>query len=182
MKIPKTDLRSICRERDKYLVTVNVKGPPGRPERPWLLLGEANLEPLERMDSRVWWLKAYLGARSAKEGVPTDFEHDSAYVCRLPLIGVEMRGVRYNRTVVSAWVESNDPDDFHVPLPGYDPRTHERSFLCEEECCTGTPTEDGGGAHIIVPEGFYVPPFEPELFEAVKGQQVEIVFSIPQDD
>jgi hypothetical protein len=120
-----------------------------------------------------------LGPRSDEEAVPTDREEDSAYACILPLIGVEIASVYYHNTTVSAWI---DPDcatpftQFHVPKPGYDPREHKDAVMCQSESCLETPLEDGGGPHVIVPEGFYTPPFDEELYEQVRGKQVEIFF------
>jgi len=66
---------------------------------------------------------------------------------------------------------------FHVPLPGYDPTKHPEAETCngiydgkKNWCKWGDKKK-----HVIIPEGFYVPPFEPELFKLVAGQRVEIV-------
>jgi hypothetical protein len=93
----------------------------------------------------------------------TDFEHDSAYALSLPLIGLEFQGVHYHQTQIRAWVGVN-PEHFHVPLPGYDPTKHPKAVVC-----TNCPKK-----HPIVPEGFYFPPFERELFKKIRGREVLI--------
>lgn len=171
-----TELRRICRDSTRRWVSVMLVDWRGMNHTPWLWLGETSLERPGSGTGKTWWLQAGLGPRRRKnEGVPTDREHDNAWACRLPLIGVELESIRYHHTVISAWV-GTDPTDFHVPLPGYDPRRHPDAVVCAEKSCLEIPPEDGGGSHIIVPEGFYVPPFEEELFQAVRGQRVEITF------
>jgi len=72
-----------------------------------------------------------------------------------------------------AWI---DPDsrgirqpDFHVPTPGYDLRTHPKTCVCKDSACKGEKR------HFVVPPGFYVPPFDPELYKLVGGKRVEII-------
>lgn len=177
-RIPlETELRGICRNSVNRWVSVKLRSRRSCSATPWLWLGESSLLRPGNGTGHVWWLKSYLGPRAGlPEGVPTDREHDSAYACRLPLIGVEMESIQYHHTVVVAWIDPDNPEDFRVPLPGYDPRTHPEAVLCEDPDCLKMPTEEGGGPHIIVPEGFYCPPFHDDLYRAVRGQRVEITF------
>jgi hypothetical protein len=171
-KPERTDLRAVCRRSDTCITTVHLCLESDRRDFEWLVLGEAQLESGRRGRGRM--LKAYLTT-----GV-TDFEHDSAYALQLPLIGVELDAVYYHSTHLVGYV---DPElgsftpSFHVPRPGYNPMDHEDAFECDEGHCKKDP-------HIIVPEDHYVPPFDKELFEAVRGKRVEIHIGpvVPEED
>lgn len=175
---PEIDLRSICRNRNRETATVFLV-PPYDGRRPWLHLGEVSLYRSHNHHTRhQWLLKAFLGDESAGRCPPTDFEHDSAYACWLPLIGVELDQVSYHQTHLSGFIDPSQDGrypKFRVPEPGYDPRKHPDAVECDAEECLTTSVEDGGGPHIIVPEGLFVPPFNPKLYEAVRGKRVEII-------
>lgn len=134
----------------------------------WLIFGEGNFQRHDGTTS--WSLKSYLidGA--------TDVEHDSAYALRLPLIGVTFNSLHYHTATFDAWVDPNNPEDFSVPLPDYNPLTMEGA----EKCPDCSSEEE----HIIVPDGFYVPPFDKALFEAVKGKRLTIDIGpvLPEQD
>jgi hypothetical protein len=167
-----TDLRDISRESDVCSTIVRLsldwdRDSPRRPVIDWLKFGQANLRRHNDSshDGR-YSIEAYL-----KEGV-TDFEHDSAYALRLPLVGVQLASlpVLYHNTILVGWVDSAHDEgyeEFHVPRPGYNPMEHPKAVTCEDEHCAEK--------HIIVPEGFYVPPFDLELFNFVRGKRVEII-------
>lgn len=166
-----TDLKDISRAPDRCQTIVTLVLDWDTKLR-WLVLGESRIRTQrDRPDGR-WRLEAYL-----KAGV-TDFEHDSAYALRLPLIGVHFEGVEYHQTRLTAWVDPNEADDFHVPKPGYNPMKHPKIHVCKGEHCT----RDDPSGHIIVPEGLYVPPFEADLYRAVRGKQVEILISPVRKD
>ncbi len=170
-KPEKTDLRAICRRSDTCITKVYLCLQGRRQDFEWLVLGEAQLGGLDR-SSKSWLLTAYLTA-----GV-TDFEHDSGYALRLPLIGVQLDSVSYHSTCIVAYVNPELSDfspDFRVPRPGYNPMEHEDAIKCQE--CKGD-------SHIIVPEGHYCPPFDKELFESVGGKRVEIHIGpvVPEED
>jgi hypothetical protein len=169
-----TDLREISRESDICSTVVRLSLDWNRDDaRPpvidWLKFGQANLRrQIDSSHDGRYRLEAYL-----KEGV-TDFEHDSAYALRLPLVGVQLSTlpVLYHNTILVGWVDSaqdEDYEDFHVPRPGYNPMKHPEAHICKSEYCKRDEE------HIIVPEGFYVPPFDQELFDFVKGKRVEII-------
>jgi len=168
--VAETDLRNITRRSDRLKTVVRIHL-NWETKRDWLVLGETQIRAQKDGggDGR-WRLEAYLG-----KGV-TDFEHDSAYAVRLPLIGLQLGplAVSYHRTELFAWVDPNeDPafsPDFRVPRPGYNPMTHPDIHVCKTKGCL----EDNPKGHIIVPQGFYVPPFDAELYEAVRGKKVEI--------
>lgn len=168
--ILETDLRGISRRSDKCMTTVHVHGRDPWETTRWIVAGEGKL----RLDMDPPELQVYLPA-----GV-TDFEHDSGYALRLPLIGVKFEGVRYHRTRVSAYVAPHSPDGFAVPWPGYNPMKHPDAFICGE----GTTGYDEcrKNPHPIVPEGFYVPPTDLDLYREVEGRRVTICFSVTDED
>lgn len=164
--IPTLDLRPITRSTDFCSLEVRLHWDWDL-NFVWIRAGQASL----RLDhSRFKYLHAYLPV-----GV-TDFEHDSAYAFRLPLVGIELKDLSYHQTEIQAYIDANNPEDFHIPPPDYNPMKHPKSFTCKDKGCEKH--------HIIVPEGFYCPPRDPELFEKVKGKRVEILFSpvYPKED
>lgn len=163
--VPLTDLRSITRRSAECETTVTIVGPYDNFRHPWLRWGEANLRDFggEGGRRKDVLLTAYLDNA-------TDFEHDSAHALQLPLIGWTFDSMRYHAVRFSAWVlPTLDPswDQFRVPGPGYNPLAHPETIDCDNENCIGP-----GGPHRIVPEGFYIAPHNPELYERVRGQQV----------
>ncbi len=164
-KPPETDLRSISRDAKRCVADVILYPDWDRSNAfRWLILGSTNL--IRERDGG-WRLEARFN-----EGV-TDFEHDPVIICRLPLIGLQMNemGVYNHHINFTAWINPNDPEAFHVPGPGYDPRKEEGAHLCKsKDCLKG----NGGKSHMIVPEGFFVPPFDVDLYTMVRGKKVEI--------
>lgn len=159
--VRETDLRAITRHPELCRTTVVIRL-DWQTQVKWLVFGQAQLQRNER--TKECTLKAYL-----PEGV-TDFEHDSAYALRLPLIGWEFDSVYYHLCSFNAWIDPNidTESDFRVPRPGYNPMEHPEAERCE----------GGGrcdGPHIIVPESMYGgPPFDPDLYQAVRGKRVEV--------
>jgi len=163
-KLDTVDLRPITRRADTCLTTVHVHMDwDERRKVKWLVFGEAHIQKFERKSQYL--LKAYLPADV------TDFEHDSAYAFRLPLVGLELDPLvlSYHQVSFVAIVDPNNPEDFRVPRPGYDPLKMEGTTTCTyHERCKAKP-------HLIVPEGFYAgPPFDRELYEMLRGKRVEI--------
>lgn len=106
----------------------------------------------------LWW-----DAEARLDSV-YDPEHDLCKAFTLPLLGVTFKGAYWGRILFAAAVDPTRPDDFLVPAADYNPgKTHGKP--CEQ--CEGD-------AHLMVPEGFYVPDHDPELFSKVVGAQVEI--------
>jgi len=158
-----TDLRHLCRNSDTLRTEVELHYDHDLRFK-WLVLGACDLRKSENSHDRVlrWWL-------DAKMGTTTDFEHDTASVIRLPLVAVSIGLVYHNRVRFNALVEPRidkrwNPD-FHVPRPGYDPPRDP----CESPYC-----KEKGNEHLMVNEGFYVPPFDEELYAAVAGVPVDI--------
>lgn len=164
-KVEKVDLRGITRDSDTQRTTVYLGDRYGRNENEWIICGSARLRFHD--NKKQWMLAAYLN------GGATDFEHDSAYALQLPLIGVIFNGCEYNHVDLTAWVDPDAVDgswtDFHVPTSSdYNPMKHEDAMTCtEHESCKEEP-------HIIVPEGFYVPPYDRDLYKKVFGKRVMI--------
>lgn len=157
-KVDLVDLRSITRNAKNFLTSVSIYM-NGFTRQEWILAGEA-----EHQEHSVLMTHT-IGCR-LKDGV-TDFEHDSAWGFKLPLIGFEFQAIWNHVVMFNAFIDSRDPKDFRVPNPGYDPIHHPESVKCKH--CTG---EDKG--HIILPPGFYVPEANQELFEKVRGKRVQI--------
>ena len=164
--LPTIDLSKICRRSAQCKTRVQVEW-DWETRFDWILAGEAQLcQQNDRHDGR-WRLQAYLVA-----GV-TDFEHDSAYALRLPLVGVTLDSVLYHAMSFTAWIDPNaetdKSSDFRVPPPKYNPMKDPGAHKCK--VCKGK------NAHVIVPEGMYVPPFDAKLYELVRGKKVNIVLS-----
>ncbi len=103
----------------------------------------------------------------------TDPEHDSAYALSLPLVGVEFGDISYHTAEFSGWVDNCDPHGFHVPDPGYNPLQDKGVVICKVyPDCKRKP-------HKVVPEGFFVPPVNPTLYQKVRGMRVTIRISTP---
>lgn len=180
--VQETDLRGITRHSDRMMCTVKVDLGYGRDGREreflWLRAGECQIRTDQKCGTCR--LEAYLADNAC------DAEHDTASALRLPLIGLTLgdMGVHYSQTYFVAWIDPNLDDfnvrcgEFAVPRPGYNPMKHKDAEICE-----GIYNEkkglfckwNDGKKHVIVPEGFYVPPFDRELYEAVCGKRVEIV-------
>lgn len=155
LPINETDLRSITRRSDRCKTTVNLvyRGD----HTPWLVFGEAHMN-LEHTPAR---LQSYLPV-----GV-TDYEHDSGWALSLPLIGVTFKHVWYHMVVIQAYVAPHRSNEFNVPNPGYNP------VELAEKC----PTCTGKDAHLMVPEEYYLPKANLELYKVVSGREVEIRIS-----
>lgn len=160
MKLEHIDLRNICRETDLVEVTVSFMDYDSRVET-WITLGQASLRTNGR---NGWELYARMDA--------TDFEHDSAYVINLPLVGLQLDSVWYNQCNFIAWIDPESGEfgpNFRVPTSSdYDPRKLEDTYMCESDRCEKP--------HPVIPEKYYQPPFDRKLFEKVRGKKVEISF------
>ena len=173
--VKETDLLPISRGTDKCISYVTLDWGNYDDRITWLKFGEASLRTNDRRDGR-WNLEARMGLGA------TDPEHDTAFALRLPLIGVEFEWADHHQFRFHGFVDPSAGEGrhptFHVPLPGYNPTKHP-----EAETCNGVYDEKKGQyckwndkkKHIIVPEGFYVPPFDAELYKLVAGKKVEIV-------
>jgi len=164
--VPKLDLLSITRRTKTCRTYVQLELEPHGERFTWITFGEGSLRTGDRKDGR-WRLEARM-----VEGV-VDTSHDPCLALRLPLIGLAFEWTDNHMHRFHAWI---DPDsrgirqpDFHVPTPGYDLRTHPKTCVCKDSACKGEKR------HFVVPPGFYVPPFDPELYKLVGGKRVEII-------
>lgn len=165
MNLEPIDLRPLSRNSDKRTCTVYLRD-GGRQQVAWITAGEANLT---KDNGGAWRLYARMDA--------TDFEHDSAYVFVLPLIGVTLDFITDHVTIVSGYINPKYDDfspEFRIPQTGYNPMEHEDAEPCDQ--C------EGSDKHVIVPEGFYQPPFDKDLFELVRGKKVEVYFAPTADE
>ena len=156
MKLEEIDLRPISRDSEKLYCKVYLRD-ENYDEARWLILGCASLR--ETSDGQQ--LIARMDA--------TDFEHDSAYVIVLPLIGVTFQSIHNHTVTLTAWIDPDAASDFSVPQTGYDPTKHKDAYICEEGRCKEHP-------HPMVPEGYYTPPHNRKLYDAVRGKRVKIHF------
>jgi hypothetical protein len=165
--IEELDFREISRGSRTHYTDVYLRVPfhcqekVGATSVRWLRLGKVDL----RRDTTVrgpqqFELRAYL-AKGA-----TDFEHDSASVVRLSLLAVEISIISDGVLRINACIDPQAVDRFFVPNPEYNPLEHPDTIICDSEYCDG---------HPIVPENFYIPDPNPELFKKVRGCAVEIV-------
>lgn len=168
--MPVLDLTPIA--RPGAVTTIDVHDYSGR--RSWIKLHDISLTQSDRGNRRgSWQLGAYWGDNV------TDGEHDSAYILRLELSGVELDMVHYGITTITG-VITGDVSDFHVPPPGYDALIdeHPETIICKE-CRKRDKTQLH---HVMVPEGYYVPPEQPELYAQMVGRRVEITITRPSDE
>lgn len=145
-KIPLVDLRSICRDADRFYCEVGFAH-----EEPWLKLGRIRLYET----GYRWTLGSYL-----RDGA-TDEEEDSAYACQLGLVDLRLSFVNDHHFLYEAWL-SPDPDDFRVPTPNYNPFTDPSTALCER--CDNH--------HAVVAN--FVPPRNLSLFKFVRNRRITI--------
>jgi len=169
-----TDLREISRGSRRCRTKVYLTDGFGRDRQSlWLDFGEAEL--LKRGSGNQpasWCLSSYLA-----EGA-TDREEDSAFALSFDVIALELSMVRGHRVVFGAIVDPTQGGSFRVPRPGYNPLLHPDTITCQDVACL----EHSCGAHPIVPNGFYQPPHDPELFEAVRCRPIEIHLITLGDD
>jgi len=176
MEFPKhIDISGICRNNKKKRVAVKIiPGFGTRPHR-WLTLGEASLYPIGDPSRGIWQLASYLSDGDDR-GAVTDPENDSAFACRFLVANPVLQRVQYSAVSIVATVLNEGrfhgdgglygEPDFHVPASAdYNP--------CKTD---GTECEECDEPHTIVPSDFYVPPFDPKLYEQVRGHRVEIEF------
>ena len=160
---PEMDFRKLARNADKIATTVVLWTDYERSA--WIRLGEIMLRQRDSHNHRgVWQLGAYL--QNA-----TDFEHDAAWLLKIELIGVEFTSVEYGQTHFQAYIKGDDENDFRIGNADYNPLAHPKAKRCKgtakEHCRREEP-------HVIVPEGFFVPPENPELFNIVRGRRIEV--------
>ena len=115
-EIKLVDLRHLCRDTSTCVCYVTLLDAQYR-RTLWIKLGQVSLRKFGDRGVPWWWLEAYMTA-----GV-TDPEHDSAYALKLPLVGVTFGDVHYHQQTVKAIIAPHKEREFHVPPPGYAPKT-----------------------------------------------------------
>jgi hypothetical protein len=162
---PNMDFRPLSRNADKVLTTITLYTDHERSE--WIKLGEIMLRERGSPFKGIWQLSAYLLNA-------TDFEHDSARLLRMEVVGVEFTAVEYGQTHFEGFIRGDMEEDFRVGGPDYNPLK-----LKDTRECKGTSRGHckwaDGKPHPIVPEGYYIPPVNPELFNIVRGRRIEVV-------
>lgn len=170
-----TDLRSITRESDTCLTIVSFQRyARGGMEAEygdgyWLLFGQAQLRRSESDDV------VELGARMGMGA--TDFEHDSSWVVKLPLIGFAYDSLHYHILEAHGWVQPCTPlsardQDLRVPLPGQDYYKDAFETDCKlAQCRQG---EDGKFKSVSHPITKYIPEYNISLHRRVSGRRVSI--------
>lgn len=152
------DLRSITRDVDRVITTVELTDLLELNRVPWLTLGSASLR---RLDRGGWQFQAHM-----RDGV-TDIEHDSALAVRFPLVGVRLDSVYDGVLRATGYIPAGS-NDFHVPRPGYNPIDNPPDGANWCKCEPHRPP------HLMLPEGFYVPPEDQETYRLVCGMRVQI--------
>ena len=162
---PSMDFRPLSRNADKVETVISLF--TDHTQTPWIKLGEITLRRHGGSNfPGVWSLGAYLLNA-------TDFEHDSAHLLKLELVSVELTAIDYGYTRIDGYIRADAEDTFRVGGPDYNPIAHPHTTTCKgspKACRRGD-----GKRHPIIPEGFYVPPVNVELFNIVRGRRVEIV-------
>lgn len=168
---PNMDFRPLSRNSDKILTQVLLYTDHERSE--WIKLGEIMLRQRDSHHFRgVWELGAYLSNA-------TDFEHSAAWLLKMELVGVTFTAVEYGQTRFEGFIRADEEDQFRVGNADYNPLT-----LPESKKCGGAKKDycRRGEKHIIVPEGFYVPPTNADLFHIVRGRRVEVITGVIGDE
>ncbi len=162
VNMERIDLRSIsdCREIETAIDVFRVGT---RGWSPWITLGYTRFSLIDNVVQGYGLLDGYM-ANDA-----TDSEEDPARVLRLPLATLPTGSYFYGAAEVTAMVVS-DPSNFRVPPNGYNPLAHPETVVCR--ACKPR--------HPIVPEGFYLPPFDEAIYNAARGRIVRISFSPPK--
>jgi len=123
--------------------------------KPWLEFGQCSIVNENN--------NCFIGGRM-RDGI-TDFEHDSCYVVRIDLIGLQYKYTHNHVSTFDAWLTTN-PKEIRIHSSDFRPENLEGPdgpYQCEE--CSPR--------HLILPEGYYVPPMY-EQARIVAGQQVVI--------
>ncbi len=151
------DLTAITSDKTGMICTVKVD--VDFRWKPWLKLGTVSLLAAERDPRLPWRLEARTGDGS------TDYEHSGCFVVRLPLVGVGYEFTNDGGSHFHAWIAPK-PDDFRVAPVGWDPGHAKGSSACSH--CKDD------DKHRVCPQGSWMPPKTPDLFELVKMRAVQI--------
>lgn len=151
---PEMYLAHLTRETDGMRTRISLRS-PRYDQATWLLLRAVSVH--HNSGTNVSTLRSRLGP-----GAITDFEHSSAIIVSLDLVGVEFEFHDNGRQHFVGWIRGDTPEGFRVPAVGYDP------FVGQTAC----PTCKGKERHMMVSEGRYIPPVNLPLWEQVRGWRV----------
>lgn len=172
LKIETMDLRGVTRPGSETRILLDTGDySDGGPLKEWIRCGRIKLQAPDRRGSRPWILSA-----RAIAGV-TDFEHDSAYIFQIPVVGVELEFVENGWTYLVAFI-AGEPEDLRLPISsGYDPTKLPGAETCDgSDCGHGKP-------HGIVPEGHWAgPPPNAKVWAKLVGRRIEVRFGTPEKD
>lgn len=128
----------------------------------WICAGDVNIT--QRTDQHGLWT---IDARGYGF---TDFEHDTVVLFRFGLAGAAFRMASGGRVWIDGFIAGDEPEAFRVPKPGW--KQLEGAIKCKDPRCLARGLAE---SHNIVDEGKYIPPPNFELFDALRGLQVQIV-------
>lgn len=134
----------------------------------WIHTGDVDIVKHSGSGQRGSW------TLDAKNYGATDFDHDMAILFRIKLTGVAFSLASGGRLWIDAFIAGDDPDAFRVPLPGW-------NQLKGATKCTHGDCRTKDARHLVVDEGRYIPPPNPELFDMLRGLRIEIVTGVNND-
>lgn len=120
----------------------------------WLKFGECCLSNEGR--------SCYIGGRIHND--IRDFEHDTPYVVRINLVGLQYLFTDHHISHFEAHITPN-PEDIHIYPEGFDPKAVEGSWECDR--CDNK--------HLMLPDGYFTAP-QYELAHVVAGKRISIAF------
>lgn len=169
----KIDMREVTRDSKYFRTQIRIE-PQRHYPRVEIVCGRINLRFSGR-DGQYGELSA-----RAQYGV-TDFEHDSAYVFRIPIVGVKFNFMDNGWTSLTGLLLGKEPEELRL-MAGYNPLLLEGTVLCNDERCTRDPEEKKRWpqGHPIIPEGYYAGPImkNTKLYQQLVGSTVEISTNI----
>jgi len=171
-KIKKLDFTKVTRDADKTRTRILIKPRYGMQSLE-IVCGRTNLNrnrdrtpSYERLTAR------------ASYGV-IDFEHDSAYIFQIPLVGVALDFVENSTVYYSGILLGRDPEDLRISLDtDYDPTKLKGAYKCNGKECRS------GKSHMIVPEGYWAGPEMKvqTLYLQLVGAEVSVILSTPSKE
>lgn len=166
VRIEPLDLRTVTRDSDRFVCEIRLDTGDysnGGSLKTWITCGRISVQFPDRRGGRP----ATLSARAAY-GV-TDFEHDSAYIFKIPIAGWEVSFID-NGMVYAECIIVGEAEDLRVPTkPGYDPTKLDGAYVCKDKHCDKP--------HDIVPEGYWAgAPGSDTVWKNLVGRRLEIFF------
>ena len=157
------DLRGISRDAKHVETRIYLHDGSWRASEKKLWIRVGSVEIRRHDEGERWSLVAY-------HTNATDFEHDSVYILRLPLIGLAFEMSTEIMSFLHAWVDPNISDWFNVPQVGYDPLKW-AAAKPPTTCMACKPK------HPVVADGLYLPSFNKTTYHLTMGRRVSIELS-----